>query len=401
MSWLETLNESLDDRVDGLDIPDVDITLLNEDQTFAFNIVIETPLMNFINQEQYKPLRLVVTGTAGSGKSYLIKCLVKAIRLLFQSNKSVQVVCPTGNSANLISGTTLHSFLKVPTYNRGGEMKPPDGSLGVALQENCAELKALLVDERSLIGATTLGWMEFMCGHGVASQFNQSNSWGGVPVVIFMGDDVQLPTVLDSPVYRCSSKSLAALHGVLVWNDFQTVVGLQNIIRQGNEEQVFRDVLMSLRQYKTTKEQALWLQQFQWDRLKSVYGEDLMLRMDTCGLFVLPSHEEECQHNTNRLLKVNQVHPVAKIKAVGKGSYSSIGDSEKAGGHLHTIYLCKDAQVMLTCNLNVQFGLFIGAIGKVLDIIYQNGHHPPDCFPDVVIVKFHSYTGPSFIEQDP
>ena len=128
MSWLETLNKSLDDRADGLDIPDDDI---NEDQTFAFNIVIE-PLMNFINQEQYKPFRLVVTGT-DSGKSYLIKCLVKAIRLLFQSNTSVQNVCPTGNNANLISGATLQCFLKVPTYNRGGKIKPLDGSIGVAL----------------------------------------------------------------------------------------------------------------------------------------------------------------------------------------------------------------------------------------------------------------------------
>ena len=106
---------------------------------------------------------------------------------------------------------------------------------------------------------------------------------------------------------------------------------------------------MSLRQYKSTKEQALWLQQFQWNRLKSVYGEDLMQRVDTYGLFVFPSHEEECQHNTSRILKVNQVHPVAKIKTVGKGSHSSMGDSEKAGGLLHTIYLCKDAQVMLKC----------------------------------------------------
>ena len=149
--------------------------MLNEDQTFAFNIVIQT-LMNFISQNKYEPFRMVVTGTAGSCKSFLIKCLVKAIRLLFQSNKSVQVVPPSGNRANVISGVTLHSFLKMPTYNRGGEMKPPDGSTGVALQENCTGLKALLVDERSLIGATTLGWMEFMCGHGVASQFWQSSS---------------------------------------------------------------------------------------------------------------------------------------------------------------------------------------------------------------------------------
>jgi hypothetical protein len=39
-------------------------------------------------------------------------------------------------------------------------MKPPEGTLGEKLQQNCEGLKVLLVDERSMIGATTLGWME-------------------------------------------------------------------------------------------------------------------------------------------------------------------------------------------------------------------------------------------------
>ena len=55
---------------------------------------------------------MVVSGTAGSGKSYLIKCLTKAIRSLYLANRSVQVLSPTGNSANIISGVTHYSFLK-------------------------------------------------------------------------------------------------------------------------------------------------------------------------------------------------------------------------------------------------------------------------------------------------
>lgn len=123
---------------------------------------------------------MIVSGTSGSGKSFLIKCLVKAIRIIFSSNKAVQVVCPTGNSANIISGVTLHSFLKVPTHNRGQEMKPPVGSLGENLQKHCEGLNVLLVDERSMIGATTLGWMEFMCRCGIQSGDNSDKPWGGL-----------------------------------------------------------------------------------------------------------------------------------------------------------------------------------------------------------------------------
>jgi hypothetical protein len=98
---------------------------------------------------------MIVSGTAGSGKSYLIKCLAKAVRTMFSSNRAVQVLCPTGNSANIISGVTLHRFVKNPIYKKGQEMKPPEGTVGEKLQQNCEGLKVLLVDERSMIGATT------------------------------------------------------------------------------------------------------------------------------------------------------------------------------------------------------------------------------------------------------
>jgi excinuclease UvrABC ATPase subunit len=66
---------------------------------------------NYLNkQDNFIPLRMIVSGTAGSGKSYLIKCLVKVIRTIFASKRSVQVLCPTGNSANIISGLTLQFF---------------------------------------------------------------------------------------------------------------------------------------------------------------------------------------------------------------------------------------------------------------------------------------------------
>ena len=403
-SWIESLNESSELGNQDLVFPEVDLTSMNEDQKFAFNIVMQT-LFDFVERENadnlFQPLRMVVMGKAGSGKSFLIKCLVKAIRTLFKSNKSVQVVCPTGNSANLIDGVTLHSFLKIPTYNQGGEMKPPDGSIGATLQENCTGLRALIVDGRSLVGSTTFGWMEYMCSQGMAAQLDQSVSWGGLPVVVVLGDEVQLPPVLDSPVYKNSSKSPAAIHGVLIWKEFETVVELQNIIRQANDEQVYRNVLMALREYKLSKEQAAWLQELQWDRLKSRYGDELSKRMEMSGLFVFPTHDEEWNHNKDQLIKANEIYPVAKIKSVSKGSHSNTDDSDKAGGLLRVLYICKNAKVMLTCNLNVPFGLFNGATGKVVDILYQSGRRPPDCFPDVVMVHFHSYTGPPFISEDP
>lgn len=144
-------------------------------------------------------------------------------------------------------------------------MGPP----GEVNQANCTGVHAFLVDESSLIGLTTLGWMDFHCGTGLADQ-----SWGGIPVVVFFGDYVQLPPVLDAPVYNKKSLSPASMHGVLVWQEFNTSVVLKNVIRQKEHEKELKDVLSCLREYKASPCQSKWLQQFQWNNLKLTHGAE-------------------------------------------------------------------------------------------------------------------------------
>ena len=119
------------------------------------------------------------------------------------------------------------------------------------------------VDERSLVGCKTLIWMEYHCRYGMKHGSSSTQDWGGIPVVLFLGDDVQLPPVCDSPVYVCNSKNQAALHGSIVWKSFNTAIQLVQIVRQLDTEIQFKSVLQSLRDYTTTPEQAQWLQQFQ------------------------------------------------------------------------------------------------------------------------------------------
>lgn len=163
------------------------------------------------------------------------------------------------------------------------------------------------------------------------------------------------------------------MHGHLVWKDFNTAVSLKTIIRQGEQEIELRNLLTNLRAYKASPSQAKWLQQFQWDDLKKTNGDLLLSRMSTNGLFVFPTHKEECDHNKSKLLEVNKSFPVAQVKAVSKGPHSLIRESDKAGGLLNTVYITKKSKVMLTVNLSVRFGLFNGALVIVEDIIYLNG----------------------------
>ncbi|CAC5413965.1 unnamed protein product [Mytilus coruscus] len=84
VKFIENLKIEESNSVDKLSFnTDINISSLNEDQMFAFNLVIKT-LFDFQNNPvNFTPLRLIVGGSAGCGKTYLIKCLVKAVKCFF------------------------------------------------------------------------------------------------------------------------------------------------------------------------------------------------------------------------------------------------------------------------------------------------------------------------------
>ena len=71
------------------------------------------------------PLRMVVSGTAGTGKSYLIQCLLK---------DRLCVAAPTGVAAFNVDGYTLHSLLSLPVKGD----KPLEGKRLQTIQQMLA-----------------------------------------------------------------------------------------------------------------------------------------------------------------------------------------------------------------------------------------------------------------------
>ena len=249
------------------------------------SLVLHT-LYNFVeNPQDNHPLRLVVSGTAGTGKSYVIKCLQRLVRQVFGANDAIQVITPTGNSAYLVQGRTVHSFLGIPTGGRScNELTVPSGTVLEKSQKKCKNLKVLVRDERSMFGRTTMGWTEQHARYAINRGANAEEFWGGIPVVVFMGDDVQLPPVCDAPVYIPVCRSAPSNHSRLVWTSLDSAVELTQILRQNESEQQLRDVLMSMRTYSTTTRQIRWLQQFQWHNLRISYSPEVLGRIDEQGL---------------------------------------------------------------------------------------------------------------------
>ena len=97
------------------------------------------------------PLRIIVSGTAGTGKSYLINCLRVLLR------EKVCVAAPTGIAAFNIDGNTLHSLLSLPTK---GEFKDLEGEHLNRLQQALSSIQYLIIDEISMVGRKLFGQVD-------------------------------------------------------------------------------------------------------------------------------------------------------------------------------------------------------------------------------------------------
>ena len=189
------------------------------------------------------PLKMIVSGTAGTGKSYLIHCL----RLLLQ--RQLLVAAPTGVAAFNIDGQTLHSLLSLPTR---GEFKDLEGETLTKLQQALSEVKYFIIDEMSMVGRKIFGQVDRRLRQ--AFPHHSQEVFGGCSCLLF-GDFGQLPPVMDLPLYTTDSRSELSDQGRAAYQTFQQAVVLDQVMRQAGQDpdQVkFRDILLWLRDAKVT-----------------------------------------------------------------------------------------------------------------------------------------------------
>ena len=142
--------------------------------------------------EAFVPLRMTLCGVAGSGKSTLINTLVTAIRKITGKTNSVYVCGPTGSAAFNAGGETINRLFSI--HGRLHESKLPAEVLK-ALVVKLEDTVALIVDERSMVSALLLGTMEDYCKQAAFKGTNKQLKLGGLPIVILVGDDHQLPPI--------------------------------------------------------------------------------------------------------------------------------------------------------------------------------------------------------------
>ena len=102
------------------------------------------------------------------------------------------------------------------------------------------------------------------------------------------------------------------------------------------------------------------------------------------------------EYNYEKLKSTGQ--PVAKIQAKHSGHGASAEKSDEAGGFDAVVFLSKNAEVILTCNLWAEVGLCNGSFGMVEQFLYAEAAGLPS-LPVAVLVHFPGYTGPDFLSM--
>ena len=353
------------------DVPDNQSTAaLNAKQQRAFDIVRQ----HAETEGSAEPLRLLILGTAGTGKSYLINQLKRLLghRLL--------VLAPTGVAAFNTSGQTLHSALSLSTGRTVRELR---GETLKDIQNRLSTVDYLVIDEISMVGARLFGAVDARLRQ--AKPDAAGSTLGGLSLVA-VGDLGQIPPVADKPLYATTVNSGGvSQQGRLAYLSITKCIFLEEVVRQEGDP-AFRELLLRLRDGASTRAD--------WCELMS----RTPARADNAELFgdatlLHPAVADVDAANEEKLRQLQR--PIANLNAVHSGPTSAArADSNQAGGLQRSVRLCEGARVMLTANLWTSQGLVNGAIGTIYRLAYLEGQHPPQ-LPAAVMVRFENYTGPT------
>ena len=293
--------------------------------------------MNLLNEEQNNALKCVMdghsillTGSAGTGKSYTIKYIIEYLN---NANKNFAITASTGTAAVMIGGQTLHSFLGLGLGT--GSIKDILGNIlkNKKKHENILKLDVLIIDEISMIDKELFEKIS-----EVLSIIKSSEACFGNIQLILVGDFCQLAPVKGRYCFLSN-----------IWNKINIkIVLLEKLIRQDGD-QLFQKILKIVRKGKCTDNIITVL-----DRLRDTEFDN----------GIIPTKLYPVNVNVD---KINNIE-IEKLKVQGNISktYAAIASCDKEKeGEKFSIELTLNAQVIIIRNISVEESLVNGTRGVI------------------------------------
>lgn len=150
-----------------------------------------------LNSILFKRNNIFITGPGGTGKSHLIKNIVKELN---QKNINVGVTASTGVAAINVKGVTIHSYFGVGVCKGEFEKILTKIKKNYKAKERIRNTSILFIDEISMIGKDFFTTLNNIC----KCVRGNSNFFGGIKLVI-SGDFLQLPPINDDWVFKSES----------------------------------------------------------------------------------------------------------------------------------------------------------------------------------------------------
>lgn len=322
--------------------------------------------MDLLNNKQHlaveqtiKGENILITGPAGTGKSYTIKYIIELLRT---DNKNVGLTATTGTAAFIIGGQTIHSFMGLGIC---------DGSIADIfikirnrpnIYKRLAELDVLIIDEVSMLDTVLFEKIShifcYIKSNSLKNTELLNKPFGGIQIIL-IGDFCQLAPV--NGIYCFLSK---------LWQTANIkVVLLEELVRQ-NDDILFQQILQIIRKGKCT------------DNILKVLN---VLKETQFDNEIIPTKLYPTNINVD---KINDIE-INKLKDAGNNTYTYAADATKdniANISKYNVELVENSQVIVTRNIDISAGIVNGTRGVVKNL-----------FKDFVVIKdtqgnFHNIT---------
>ena len=166
---------------------------------FLQRLVVEGVMHHVINSKDKPPcvdldsqMLLYIRGAGGVGKSRVIKAIEMGF-LLLQRKEELLIAAPTGAAASGIGGSTVHAAMGI---------KIPGRNIAASNSNLWTRRTSLIIDEVSMISLKLLSSMDSKIRQAKGSDKTSTALFGGLSLVIFLGDFFQFSPVGGRPLWN-------------------------------------------------------------------------------------------------------------------------------------------------------------------------------------------------------